>query len=60
MRYRTIMKGSDTGRLNRAEVRAAIVALYERRKAAQSGSPVQEACETSHEPTGKQLPGEAR
>jgi hypothetical protein len=60
MRYRTIQKGSDTGRLNRAEVRAAIVAVGERRKAARSGSAVQEAPETPRVPHEEHAAGEAR
>jgi len=60
MRYRTIKKGSDTGRLDRAEVRAAIVAIHQRRDAARSRSGVAEACETPRAPHVEPASGEAQ
>lgn len=59
MRYRTIKKGSDTGRLDRAEVRAAIVAIHQRRDAARN-SDVVEARETPQAPLDHGTQGEAR
>lgn len=59
MRWRTIMKGHDTGRLNRAEVRAAIEAVGERRRAARSGSVAQQAPETPRVPIEEHAPEEA-
>ena len=52
MRFRTIKKSSDTGRLDRAEVRAAIVALRERRYTPMAGYGVMQAAETPLVPYG--------
>ncbi|HKP77323.1 MAG TPA: hypothetical protein VJT67_17455 [Longimicrobiaceae bacterium] len=60
MRYRTIKKSDETGGLDRAEVRAAVIAVRREREAALSGSPMQVARETPRVPHGGDSPDEAQ
>lgn len=61
MRYRTIAKSPDTGRLDRAEGRKAVIALRERHwVSARPGTGTMVARETPAVPYGTRPPGTSR